>query len=129
MIVCGLWAARRHLVAVLVGDRGEPRRTVRAAGTDDARFGLLEYLAHAGAELVATAALAQANPLLAQAARRGIAVWILDDQLAAALLAAAGIRDPVRAAALLARLRIVPAWRAHLRPLTPAMPARQLPLL
>jgi hypothetical protein len=129
VIACGLWLARRRLVAVLVGDRGEPWRTLRAALTDDARFGLVEHLAHAGCDLVATEALARTDLLPAQAARRGLAVWLADDQLAAALFAVAAVRDSPRAAALLARLRLVAHWRPSLRPLTPAAPDRQLPLL
>jgi hypothetical protein len=128
VIACGLWRARRRLVAALVGDRGEVRRVLRAALTDDARFGLIEYLDHAGCEIVATEALTRADLVAAQAARRGLAVWVADDALVAALAAVAAVRDPARAAALVGRLRAVPAWRAHLRPLTPLPTARQLPL-
>jgi hypothetical protein len=70
---------------VLVGDGGEARRTIRAALTDDARFGLIEYLAQAGCEIVATEALARADLLPAQATRRGIVVWNADDALAVAV--------------------------------------------
>ncbi len=129
MIACGLWLARRRLVAVLVGDRGEPRRTLRAALTDDARFGLVEHLAHAGCELVVTEALARSDLLPAHAARSGLAVWLAPDELATALFGVAAIRDSARAAALLARLRLVAHWRPALRRLTPAAPDRQLPLL
>jgi hypothetical protein len=126
----GLWLARRRLVAVLVGPGGEARRAIRAALTDDARFGLVEYLAAAGVEIVATEALARADLLPAQAARRGLAVWSADDALVAAWLRAAGIRDPARAAALLARLPGIPLLRASLRRLAPpAVQARQIPLL
>jgi hypothetical protein len=128
VIACGLWLARRRLVAALVGDRGEVRRLLRAALTDDARFGLLEYLAHAGCEIVATEAVARADLVPVQASRRGLVVWVADDALVAALAAVAAVREPARAAALVARLRVVPAWRAHLRPLTPLPTARQLPL-
>ena len=130
MIACGLWLARRRLVAVLVGDGGAPRRTIRAALTDDARYGLLEYLAHAGAEIVATEALARVDLLPAQAAGRGVVVWRADDALVAALLGAAAVRDPARAAALLARMPAIPLLRASLRRLAPPeAAARQLLLL
>jgi len=56
-------------------------------------------------------------------------VWLADDQLVAGLLGAAGIRDPARAAALLVRPRLVPAWRPKLHRLAPAAPTHQLPLL
>jgi hypothetical protein len=102
---------------------------LRAASTDDARFGLGEYLVHADCDVVTTEALARAELLPAQLARRGLAVWLADDQLVAGLLGVAAIRDPARAAAVLARMRLVPAWRAQLRRLVPADRARQLPLL
>jgi len=129
MIVCGLWLAPRRLLAALVGGQGEAQRILRAALTDDARFGLTEYLALAGCEIVATEALARADLVPAQAARRGLTVWLADDALVAALLGVAAVRDPARAAALVARLRVVPAWRGQLRRLAPAADARQLPLI
>lgn len=129
MIVCGLWLARRRLVAVLVDERGEVRRSLRAALTHEARFGLVEYLAHAGAEIVATEALARADLVAAQAERRGAPVWLADDALVAALLGVAAVRNPARAAALVARLRLAPAWRGQLRRLAPPADARQLPLI
>ena len=129
MIACGLWLARRRLVAALVGPAGQRQRVLRAVPTDDARFGLGEYLVHAGCDLVATEALARADLLPAQLARRGLAVWLAEDQLVAGLLGVAAIHDPARAAAVLARMRLVSAWRAQLRRLVPADPARQLPLL
>jgi hypothetical protein len=127
-VTCGVWLARRRLVAAVVGPRGDARRVIRAALTDEARFGLVEYLAAAGAELVAGEALARIDLMPVQAARRGLAVWTVSDALVAALLGAAAIRDPARAAALLARLPAVPLLRGSLRRLAPP-DARQLPLL
>jgi hypothetical protein len=129
VIACGLWLARRRLVAALVGPAGQRQRVLRAVLTDDSRFGLAEYLLHADCEVVTTEALARADLLPAQLARRGLAVWLADDQLIAGLLGVAAIRDPARAAAVLARMRVVSAWRAQLRRLVPADPAQQLPLL
>ena len=129
MIVCGLWLVRRRLVAALVGPPGQAPRTIRSATSDDARFGLAEYLTHAGCDVVATEALARTDPLPAQLARRGLTIWLADDQLAASLLGVAAVRDPARAAAILARMRLVPAWRTQLHRLMPGQPARQLPLL
>jgi hypothetical protein len=127
-VTCGLWLARRHLVAVVLGPRGDARRVIRAALTDDARFGLLEYLGAAAAELVATEALARVDLTPVQAARRGLSVWTAGDALVAALLGAAAIRDPARAAALLARLPVIPILRSSIRRLV-APDRRQLPLL
>ena len=129
MTTCGLWLARRRLVAALLSSGGQGQRLVRAALTEDSRFGLAEHLVHADCEVVVTEALARADPLPAQLARRGLIVWLADDQLVAALLAIAAVRDPARAAALLARLRVVSAWRPLLRRLPPADPAHQLRLV
>ena len=130
MTTCGLWLARRRLVAVLVGPAGDTRRTLHAALTDDARYGLIAYLADAELEIVLTEALARTDLVALQAVRRGVPVWTVDDSLAAALLGAAAIRDPARAAALLARLPRIALLRASLRRLTPPEAAsRQLPLL
>jgi hypothetical protein len=128
LVTCGLWLARRRLVAAVVGPGEGARRVIRAALTDDARFGLIEYLAAAGAELVATEALARVDLLPVQAARRGLAVWTAGDAYVAALLRAAGVRDPARAAALLARLPAIPLLRGSIRRLTPP-DERQMPLL
>lgn len=128
-MTCGLWLARRRLVAAMVGPEGEARRVIRAALTDDARFGLVEYLAATGTtELVATEALIRVDLLPSQAARRGLVVWAVGDGLVAALLGAAAIRDPARAATLLARLPVIALLRASLRRLAPP-DTRQLPLL
>jgi hypothetical protein len=130
VITCGIWLARRRLVAVIIGPAGEARRPVRAARTAEARYGLVEYLAAAEAEIVVTEALARTDALPGHAARRGVPIWTVDDGFAAALLGAAAIRDPARAAALLARLPRIPLLRAYLRRLMPpGAPARQLPLL
>ncbi|OFX25445.1 MAG: hypothetical protein A2V77_15310 [Anaeromyxobacter sp. RBG_16_69_14] len=130
MTSCGLWLARRRLVAVLVSENGGAPRAIRAALIGDARFGLLEYLGAAGAEIVVTEALARADILPAQAARRGLTVWRADDAFVTAILGAAAIRDPSRAAALLARLPRIPLLRATLRRLVPPdAQARQIPLL
>jgi hypothetical protein len=115
---------------VLVGPAGQTRRAIRATLTDDTRYGLLEYLAAAATDIVVTEALARTDVLPAHAARRGVPTWMVDDGLVAALLAAAAIRDPARAAAVLARLPGIPLLRASLRRLTPpGAPACQLPLL
>lgn len=127
-MTCGLWLARRRLVVAVLGREGGPRRVIRAALTDDARFGLVEYLAAAGAEVVATEALARVDLTPVQAVRCGLAVWTAGDALVAALLGAAGIRDPVRAATLLARLPVIPLLRSSIRRLV-VPDRRQLPLL
>lgn len=130
MTTCGLWHTKRRLVAAVIGPDGGPRRLIRSADTADARFGLLEYLAASETEIVAAEALARGDLLPQQAARRGLVVWTAGDGLVAALLRAAAIRDPARAAALLARLPAIPLLRASLRRLAPQdAGVRQLPLI
>jgi hypothetical protein len=80
-------------------------RHVASSGppSDEARYGLFEYIVQADCDLVTTDALAWADPLPAQLTRRGMAVWLAADQLIAGLLRVAAIRDPARAADLIAR--------------------------
>lgn len=129
LVTCGLWLSRRRLLAAVLGLRNGERRVFRLVRTDDARFGLIEYLAAVGAELVATEALGRVDLTPMEAARHGLSVWTAGDTLVAALLGVAGIRDSKRAAALLARLPVTPLLRGSLRRLggSEADP-RQLPL-
>jgi hypothetical protein len=128
LITCGLWLARRRMVAAVLGREGEACRIIRSALSNDARFGLIEYLAAAGAEIVVTEALARMDLTPLQASRRGLAVWTIADAFAGALLRAAAIRDPARAAAVLARVLAIPLLRSSVRRLV--LPdRRQLPLL
>ncbi len=128
-ITCGLVLAPRRLVAVVLGPGGEARRAIRAAFTDDARFGLVEYLAAAGAEIVVTDALARGDPVARHASRAGLVVWMAPDALVAAVARAAAITDPARTAAMLARLPRLPLLRAQLRRLAASPEPRQVPLL
>ena len=128
-ITCGLVLAPRRLVAVVLGPGGEARRAIRAALTDDARFGLVEYLAAAGAEIVVTDVLVRGDPVARSAVRASLAVWIAPDTLVSAVARAAAITDPARTAAILARLPRVPLLRAQLRRLATAVEPRQVPLL
>jgi hypothetical protein len=108
---------------------GEARRLVRAALTDDARYGLVEYLSATGAEIVVTDALARADPVAHRAARAGLVVWVAPDALVAAITRAAALTAPARAATVLARLPAIPLLRAQLRRLPIAGEPRQVPLL
>ena len=128
-ITCGLVLAPRRLVAVVLGPGGEARRAIRAALTDDARFGLVEYLAAAGAEIVVTDVLVRGDPVARSAVRAGLGVWIAPDTLVSAVARAAAITDPARTAAMLARLPRVPLLRAHLRRLAVSAEPTQVPLL
>jgi hypothetical protein len=126
---CGLVLAPRRLVAVLLGPGGEARRVIRAALTDDARYGLAQYLAHAGAALVLTEALARADPVARQAITAGLVVSVAPDALVAAIARAAAITDPARIAAVLARMPRVPLLNAQLRRLAGHADPRQRRLL
>ena len=128
-ITCGLVLAPRRLVAVVLGPGGGARRAIRAALTDDARYGLVEYLATAAAEIVVTDTLVRGDPVARSAVRAGLAVWIAPDTLVSAVARAAAITDPARTAAMLARLPRVPLLRAQLRRLAASAEPRQVPLL
>lgn len=126
---CGLVLAPRRLVAVLLGSGGEARRAIRAALTDEARYGLVAYLTASGAQVVAAETLVRGDPVACHALRAGLIVWAAPDALVGAVARAAAITDPARVAAMLARLPSVPLLRAQLRRLTTATEPRQVPLL
>ncbi len=126
---CGLVLAPRRLVAVVLAPGGEARRALRAALTDDARYGLVAYLTHLGAEIVAAEALVRGDPVARRALAAGLAAWAAPDALVSAIAQAAAITDPVRTAAMLARLPRVPPLRAQLRRLVVTPEPRQVLLL
>jgi hypothetical protein len=128
-LTCGIALAPRRLVAVVVRPGGEARRAIRATLTDDARYGLVEYLAAAGCELVVSDALVRVDPVAQRAACAGIVVWVGPETLVAAIARAAAVTGPGRTAALLARMPGIPLLRAHLRRLTTDREPRQVPLL
>lgn len=134
MTSCGLWAARRGLVAVVVNEEGRASPALLAERTDDARWGLLEQvdgLHGLDCELVLSEELAKADPIGLLALERGLAVWTAPWQLVQAIRAAAALATgpPARSAAMIARLAVLPAWRGCLRPLRPPSDRRQLQLL
>ena len=101
-MTCGLWLARRRLVAAVLGPSGEARRVIRAALTDEARFGLIEFLA-AMEPILATEALSRVD--LSRSGSSPGLFGVEDDAVIAALLRAAAIRYPARAATLYAASR------------------------
>ena len=125
----GLVLAPRRLVAVVLGPGGETRRAIRAALTDDARYGLVAYLANTGAEIVTAETLVRSDQIVHHALAAGLTAWAAPDALVAAIVRAAAITDPARVAAMLARLPRLPFLRAHLRRLTATPDLCQLPLL
>lgn len=129
-ITCGIVLAPRRLVAVVLGPGGGARRALRAALTDDARYGLVQYLGAVGAEVVVADGLLAADPVARRAVEAGLVVWVAPGGLVSALAQAAVLTDPARLAAVLARLPRVPLLRAQLRRLaTPGRDPRQVPLL
>lgn len=126
---CGIWLAPRRLVAVILGPSGEVRPALRAALTGDARLGLVQYLAAQDCEVVLPEVLVAGDAIAAIALRQGIQLWAAPDPLLSALRRAGAITDPVRSAALLARLPRIPLLRAQLRRLTTSAAHRQIPLL
>ena len=130
MNACGVWLTPRGLVAVLVDSAGRSR-SFSVALSDDARWGLSQRLAAAGADLVVDEALLEADRIAFVARRAGVTVWIAGPPLVGALRAAAGVaRQGARpSAALLARLPAIPWLRSLLRRLEPPDDDRQITLL
>lgn len=134
MTSCGLWSARRRLLAVVVDDEGRASPAVAAALDDDARWGLLERLdaVHGlDCELVVPDDLARVDSIARLALARGIAVLVAPQRLVEGIrvVAALATGPPARTAAMIARLALVPVWRGHLRRLEGQIDRRQLPLL
>jgi hypothetical protein len=128
-ITCGIVLAPRRLVAVVLGPGGEARRAIRAALTDDARYGLVVYLAALGCEVVVADALVRDDPVAERGRRTGLVVWTAPTPLVTAIAHAAAIADPARLAAVLARWPRVPLLRAQLRRLVTSATPTQVPLL
>jgi hypothetical protein len=133
MTSCGLWPARRRLVAVVVDDDGRASPAVAAALNDDARWGLLEHLdaVHGlDCELVISDELARVDSIGQLALTRGVSVWVAPQRLVDAIRTAAALATgpPGRTAAMIARLALVPIWRGHLRRLGCEIDRRQLQL-
>jgi len=114
---------------VVLGPGGEARRAIRAALTDDARYGLVAYLANLAPEIVVTEALVRGDPVAQRAIGAGLVAWVVPDALITAITRATAITDPARTAAMLARLPRVPLLRTYLRRLAAAADPRQVPLL
>ena len=126
---CGLVLAPRRLVAVVLGPGGEARRAIRAALTDDARYGLVAYLANVGTEIVAAETLVRSDSIAQRALAASLVVWSAPDALVTAIARAAAITDPARLAAMLARLPRVQLLRPQLRRLATTIEPRQVQLL
>src|SRR5438874_1024400 len=113
MTRCGLWLARRQLVAVAVDDDGRAWPALTAELTDDARWGLLELLdgTHGlDCDLVLPEALVQRDSIGRLALERGITSWVAPQRLVDAIRTAAALATgpPNRTAAMIARLALVP---------------------
>jgi hypothetical protein len=128
-ISCGLVLAPRRLVAVVLGPGGEARRAIRAALTDDARYGLLAYLGALSCEIVVSDRLVRADPVVQRGLSSGLVLWAAPDALVTAIARAAAVTDPARLAAMLARLPRVPLLRAQLHRLATSATPSQVPLL
>jgi uncharacterized protein YbjT (DUF2867 family) len=133
MITCGLWGAPRDLVAVVIDDEEAPSKAIKVARTDDARWGLLEFLdAHHGieCELVIPEVLLRTDSIAHLARKRGRTVWVIPQSLADAVRTASSRNlPPRRSAAMIARLPTIPLFRPHLRRLTGPLHNNQLDLL
>jgi hypothetical protein len=129
MTACGVWPTTRGLTAVLIESAGRAR-SFSVADTDEARWGLCQRLAAAGADLVLDEALLEGDRIAYIALRAGVQVWVLGPPAVQSLRLAAGIaRKGARpSAALLGRLPAIPWLHSFLRRLEPP-DERQIKLL
>jgi hypothetical protein len=134
MAVCGVWRAGRRLVAAVVDEDGHIMRepATLAAATDDERWALLGQVdaTHGlDCELVFPDDMVKTDRICRFALDRRHISWGAPLSLIVAIRNAAGLSTPVRVAAMIARLAIVPGFRAHLRRIDRCIDLRQLPLL
>lgn len=132
-VTCGVWRARRGLVAVVVDDDGRIIWSGVAELDDDARWMLLSHLdAEVGLdyELVLPDGLARSDNIARLAVERGVALWLVPQSLvdSVRIVGRLGAGPPARTAAALARLPLAHALRGQLRRFAPA-DRRQLSLL
>jgi hypothetical protein len=133
MPACGLWRSKQRLVAVVVDDDGHPVPSILWARDDEERWSLLESVDAAHGldyPLVLPDGLLKADSIGRLALARGHQLWAAPQHLVDAIRSAAGLLSAPRAAAMVARLAIVPGFRGHLRrPDRAAHDWRQLRLL
>jgi hypothetical protein len=134
MAACGILRSRNRLVAVVVDDDGRAAPSVLTATDDEERWALLQYLdAVHGLDcaLVVTDDLLKADDDICRfALESGRDFWAAPRGLIDAIRLAAGLATAPRVAAMIARLTIVPGFRAHLRRIDRgAYDCRQLALL
>lgn len=85
-ITCGVVLAPRRLVAVVLGPRGEARRYPCRAYRG-APYGLVQYLAAVGAEIVVADTLGRVDSVMRRAADAGLVAWAAHDALVTAISA------------------------------------------
>ena len=132
MRACGIWLSGRRLIAVLVDDDGRSAPTLCAPISDE-RWSLLEAVDAAHGldwSLVLPEDLLRTDAIGRLALGRGHELWSAPRPLVDAIRSVAGLANGARVAAMLARLAIVPGFRAQLRRVgRDANDFRQLPLL
>ena len=118
MSACGIWLSGRRLIAVLVDDDGRSAPTLCAPMNDDERWSLLEAVDAAHGlnwSLVLPEDLLRTDAIGRLALGRGHELWSAPRPLVDAIRSVAGLANGARVAAMLARLAIVPGFRAQLR--------------
>lgn len=124
-LLCGVWAGRRGLVAVLVDDDGAAGRPfVISTASPESRWEVLERIDAAQGldwQIVLPQWLARHDALAHFALARGIAVWLVPNRLVEAVRTLGRLdRLPAnRIAAALARLPRIPLFSSELRRLQP----------
>lgn len=118
-MVCGLWRSTNRVVAVVVDDDGRATPGVFTAMDDEARWALLTHVdAVHGLDcaLVVTDDLLKNDDAICRfALERGHDLWAAPSALVNAIRRAAALTTAPRIAAMIARLALVPGFRAHLR--------------
>ena len=131
MLTCGLWPGARRIIAVIADAEGNTRPPITAAYTDEALWGLLQYIAYHDAQPVLSKSLTRRNHFGKKITDEGLLLWRISDGFFDQLrIASALSKKPGRySAAMLARLPHLPMLRDHLERVNPLVSKNQLSLL
>ncbi len=131
MLTCGLWPGARRIIAVIADAQGNTRPPITASYTDEAVWGILQYIAYHDAQPVLSNALICRNSLGKKIADEGLPLWQISDGFFEQLRIAAALTKKTGrySAAMLARLPYLPMLRNHLERINPLVAKNQLSLL
>lgn len=127
----GIWPSRSRLIAVEISGASDAHaRVIVTARAEAARRRLAEHALSVRAEVVITDTLLEQDPFASLVVEHGVPLWIVPDDIVAAIIRAVTqrVHGPKAHATILARLVFEPLLHAHLRRIPPRTDDHQLRL-